>query len=991
MEPRAHAASASATPRSAPPGTVHRALDARASSDPDALAILAPDRPPLTTAALAGRIGGIRQALNEEGLGRRDRVAVVAGLGAESAVAVLGVACGACCVPLHPAAGTELDALLSQTRVRAMLAPGEADAVSRAAAERHGLVLLEGVLADGEAARPALSDPDHAGREEPAPPTGGDLALLLRTSGTASRPKLVPVTHHELLARASKAGRLLGVGDGDRCLSPMPLSYAHGLYSGLFMPLLSGGASILPPSFEEESFLRCLEELEPSWYTAGATHHQAILRWLRRRGPRGVRHQLRFARSGAAALSAAALEDLEDRLGVPILETYSASETGIISSNRPAARRGGTVGIPPKGEVAVVDAAGEPSPTGTAGEIVVRGPTVFSGYEDEPQRNAHALRNGWFHTGDLGSLSSDGFLTLLGRIDEIINRGGEKVSPAEIEAALRAHPAVAEALGFPVPHASLGEDVAAAVILEAGAEAGEAELRRHVGERLSRFKVPERIVTVDQIPVGMTGKPLRSGLAEQLGLVPAPGTTDGPPPNPLTGLLIGLWGEALELDAVGPDDDFFALGGDSLSAIELSAAIEAELQTKLELEDLLEAPTPSALAAQLTRAEYLDRRRARSGPREVVGVNTAGANAPLFVVAGRPGYVMRAMLVGRALGADQPVYGLQPPGMDWGARGIRTVREMATHYLTVVRTHGTAGKHRLLGVSFGGLVVHEMARQLERAGEEVEFLGLVDTEPATCQWDGRTHSQPAAVHESDEEVRAEARPGRISESGTRVAAAHVEGRRAHVIDYRIACDLTLFYCAGEGVAAAGDRRRLWAESTRGRFRLLALPGLHAKISEEPQFSALTRALLSCLSGDPPAGLEPAEVFGRSFSLRRQAGAESITSGDGVTFRVEKGAMHGRVRAVRSARGRLMVRGWASDAERRQAGGTIVAFVGGRFAAYSTCGVPSPRLEQRHSAPGLRYAGFRLRLDLPADAIDSDRPRVFALSPDGRATELGFAR
>lgn len=986
---------AEATPDRDPGGTLHALLAARAALDPQAPAILSPGRSELSVGALAQQVDEIRGFLNGHGLGRSDRVAVLAGLGPEAAVATLGVAGCAVCIPINPLATAELEAALIETRAQALVAPTGAHAPARDAAARHGLALFTGTVPPGaEAGRFDLAGGRAAAAARPGPAAEDDVALVLRTAGTTSRPKLVPGTHRQLVARAEKARRLLGIGADDRCLCPMPLCYGHGLYSGLIAPLATGGSTILPRSFDEETFLHCLGRLSPTWYTAGATHQQAILGWLRERAAQIAGHRLRFARSGAASLPRAALDELEGLLGVPVVEGYSASETGMITANPPHGRRkSGTVGISTERDFAVVDERGSVAPPGVSGEVVVRGPTVFSGYEGDTELNRRSFSDAWFRTGDRGVSDEDGYLTLGGRIDEVINRGGEKVSPAEVEGALLEHPEVSEAVVFAVPHGTLNEDVAAAVRLTTGAGADEGDLRRFLAGRLARFKVPRRIVAVPELPSGPTGKPVRADLAERLGLAsePAGGAPDHARPAPLERTLIGLWGEALERDDVGPDDDFFQLGGDSLSGVELLAAIEEELHVGLGLEDLFDAPTARRLARTMLRGSYLDDHAPRSG-RDVIGVNTAGRRPPLFAVAGRPGHALRVLLVGRELGPEQPVYGLQPPGMDWQAAGLRTVPEMAAHYLQLARGVQPRGPYRLLGTSFGGLVVFEMALQLQGAGEEVEFLGLVDTQPASCRWDGRTDVAPSPTPEDDEETPTTpdgVEPGPIVAAGTRVAAAHMDARRSYVIEDRIRGDLTLFYCAGEGVAGS-DRRRLWAEATTGRFRLLALPGLHAGFDREPQFSALSGDLRSCLAGAAPPGLDPAEVFDRAYSLVREPAGEAIRDGDGSLFRVEKGAMRGRVRAIKPVGGKLLVRGWASDPDRRRPAETVVAFLDGRYAGYSTCGVPSERLERRHSAPGLRYAGFRMRLELPTEALQAPRPRVFALAPDGRASELPFA-
>jgi oxalate---CoA ligase len=971
-----------ATLGSEPAQTLPALLGALAETDPEAPAILAPGGERLSATALAGRVADVGALLAERGLGRSDRVAVVAGLGPRDAVGLLGVAGRATCVPVNPAAEAELEPVLRRTAAKALLAPCGASDGHREAAQTLGLELLDGLPAegtptggDGPGRLPGMAQPD-------------DVALILRTSGTTGVPKLVPATHRQLAARASQARTALAIGPGDRCLSPMPLCYGHGIYSGLLFSLLTGGSVILPERPDEDSFLEALETLGPTWYTAGATHHAAILGWLRRRGRLPAGRPLRFARCANASLPRETRDELELLLGAPVIETYGTSETGVITSERPGGRRKpGATGTSPGVELAILGEDGARLAPGESGAIAVRGPTVFDGYEGDPELNRRAFADGWFKTGDAGSVDADGFLTIDGRLDDLINRGGEKVAPAEVEAALEEHPGVAEAVVFAVPHRTLGEDLAAAVRPRAGAEPSENGLRAHLTARLARFKVPRRFVLVETLPLGPTGKPLRSSMAAGLGLTAPAGSRGDGEVDLLERRLGCLWGEALEGAEAGPQQDFFDLGGDSLAAVALLGSIEEELDVALELEDLIEAPTPRGLARRIRRVLGRKGDPRRSG-RSVVGVNTSGDLAPLFAVPGRPGYALRVLLLGRELGTSQPVYGLQPPGMDWPAAGIRALPEMAAHYLERIREIRPHGPYRLLGSSFGGLLAFEMAVQLERAGEEVDFLGMIDTKPAAFAARHRA-LWPARWLRRSRKPRGGEAAGPVVAAGTRTAAVHSEARRSYSISDRIAARITLFVCASEGVPAEGERRHLWAEATAGGLRVIQIPGLHAQFDHEPQFSALRDALRSCLTGgDPPATANLASVLGRSYALERRPDGEAIVDAAGTIYRVGEGQIRGRVSPALRRRGKLLLRGWAGDPERGRAGETVVAFLDGRFAGYSTCGAPTEGVARRLGSPGLRHAGFRLWLKpTTAGTGDGPAPRVFALAPDGRASEL----
>ena len=976
------------TPRTTT-ATVQGALTEWAERDSRAPAILAPGRPALTIGALTDELESMRSVLAARDLGRGDRVAVLARHGPWAAVAILGVSCSATCVPLDPALPeAECAEALIAAGVRALLVPAGSDLPALQAARRLGTPVIE----HPERTVPPAHDLRRADRRHGrGGATADDVALLLRTSGSTARAKLVPSTHRELLARAAKSGRLLGIGEDDRCLNPMPLCYANGSYSGLILPLVAGGSVICPPDADADAFLESLKALRPTWYTAGATHQRAILGWIRRRPDMIDGHSLRFVRSGAAALPPVVMRELEELLGIPVVEAYGASETGVIAANPPYGRRkAGTVGFSLTDDVAVVDERGRGLAPGDAGEVVVRGPTVFAGYESDDGLTRESFHGEWFRTGDLGSLDPDGYLTLLGRASDVINRGGEKVSPAEVESVLLEHPAVVEAVAFAIPHRTLGQDVGAAVVLAGHDPTGEAELRGWVRERLVRHKVPRRVAIATEFPRSPSGKLSRLRAAERFSVPePTPASSDGgAPPTPMEAAILPLWSEALELEEIGLDDDFFDLGGDSLAAVELFAGIDQELQLQLPPEALLEMPTVRQLAAILERTPSLQG-PALSASRDLVGVNTEGSRSPLFGVCGRFGYAVRLLLVGRKLGADQPCYGLQPPGMDWEAAGCRTIPEIASHYLAQVRALQPEGPYRLLGTSFGGLVVYEMALQLRAAGQEVDLLVLVDTSPTRCSW-----AEEAGGHRSVGPVEGEvltSRPSaglhKVHSRAMRVADTHVQAREAYVMDEPFDGELTYFYCQGTLVPALGDRRRLWESATTGSFSLLPLPGRHGRFDREPQFSALVAGLRARLSGRPPPSDDSARIFERSYRLDSDGRDEVIEDEGGARFRVRPGSIRGQARVRADRWGDTRVRGWAADGDGRPPA-AIAVFLDGSYVGYGGCGEPGPTEEKRREERP--YSGFLLRLAMPCPTPKS-RLRVFALADDGRASELGRGR
>jgi len=353
------------------------------------------------------------------------------------------------------------------------------------------------------------------------PAERSDVALVLHTSGTTSRPKIVPLTQENVCASAMHIAASLALTPADRCLNIMPLFHIHGLVAAVLSSLAAGASVACTPGFNALQFFALLGELSPTWYTAVPTMHQAIAGRAARHREVIAAHPLRLIRSSSAPLPPQVMAALEEVFGVPVIEAYGMTEAAHqMASNPlpPRARKPGSVGVAAGPEIAIMDESGRLLPAGQAGEVVIRGPNVTSGYRDNPQANATAFTNGWLRTGDQGVFDGEGYLWLTGRLKEIINRGGEKISPREVDDVLMDHPAVAEVVAFALPHDKLGEDVAAAVVLKDGASVSERELQKFAGERLAAMKVPRKILFLDEIPKGTTGKLQRIGLAQRLGL-----------------------------------------------------------------------------------------------------------------------------------------------------------------------------------------------------------------------------------------------------------------------------------------------------------------------------------------------------------------------------------------------------------------------------------------------------------------------------------------
>ncbi len=575
-------------------------LRRQAEVRPDSVAVLSPDGPELSYADLWRRVGAIAGAINGMGLRGGDRVAIVLPNGPDAALAFLGVSAAATAAPLNPAYRvSEFEFFLSDLGAKALVA-AEGDHACRESARALGVPVLEW----SDLARSLT----FAG---PIERTSSDEAVVLHTSGTTSRPKLVSLTHANLLQSAYNVAETLGLGPQDRVLNVMPLFHIHGLVAALLASLTAGGSIVATGGMDSNRFFDWMGTFRPTWYTAVPTMHQAVLAAARAAGSTAVETTLRLIRSSSSALAPAVMSELENAFGVPVIEAYGMTEAAHqMASNPlpPRARRPGSVGLAAGPEIAIMDASGGLMGSGNQGEVVIRGVNVTAGYDKNDDANRKAFTNGWFRTGDQGYLDENGYLFLTGRLKEIINRGGEKISPKEIDECLLEHPSVAQAIAFAMPHTTLGQDVAAAVVLRDGEKAASSELRQFAATRLAPFKVPNRIVIVKEIPKGPTGKLQRIGLAEKLGLLGRDATCAKPaapyaaPRTPLEENLVQIWSGMLGFHdgrKVGVHDDFNQLGGDSLMAATLLAQVGAAFNVDAEVLIFDEFPTVAAMAERL--------------------------------------------------------------------------------------------------------------------------------------------------------------------------------------------------------------------------------------------------------------------------------------------------------------------------------------------------------------------------------------------------------
>ncbi|HXW49631.1 MAG TPA: AMP-binding protein [Xanthobacteraceae bacterium] len=594
-------------------------LDHYGRASPDRDAISGPGSASMTYEVLRAYAKDTIRALRSVGIGQSDRVAVALPDGPETAAAIISVAAGAVCAPLNPSfTADEWRRYLAELRAAALLTHPAVGSASRTAASGLGIPVLDlmpqpGAFTVTGPARPRIKDDNYA--------TADGDALILLTSGTTSRPKTIPLTHASVCRSAYNVGAAIELKSRDRLLSVLPLFHGHGLISGVIAALAAGSSVVCTAGFDAEVFLDWLTKFQPTWYTAVPAIHRAVLSAAESDEKRARRSSLRLIRSASSTLPAKLLSKLETMFDVPVIDTFGMTEAATqVAANPLDRRKPGSVGRAAGAEITILDAAGRRLSAGKHGEIALRGPTITRGYDNDAVATREVFRNGWFRTGDLGYLDDEGYLFLVGRLKEVINRGGQKIAPGEVEEALLSHPDVVEAAVFAVPHVRLGADVAAAVVLSANAAASASTLRNFLRKRLASFKVPGLVRIVPHIPKGAGGKIKRAELAAALSLTePDAGMRQSrksaAPRSELERQTAKIWADLLDIDEVGVAQDVFALGVDSITLTQMISRLRQRFDVDLVFKDIFEAPTVASLAARIHKLKKisnpgsLDRRR----------------------------------------------------------------------------------------------------------------------------------------------------------------------------------------------------------------------------------------------------------------------------------------------------------------------------------------------------------------------------------------------
>jgi acyl-CoA synthetase (AMP-forming)/AMP-acid ligase II/acyl carrier protein len=719
-------------------------LRARAKSQPDAIAILHFDDHARSYAALLKRVETLAMHLIT-GRTDRPRFAIVMPNGGAFSETLLAVTVVGVALPFNPSYTLfEFESYFVQTEVDFLVTMSGFAPVARQTADRLGLHIIDVDVLSPDAPTVALS-----------PPAPNDVAMVLLTSGSTGHAKRVPLTHSNVCTGARDVSISLHLTPEDRCLSMWELFHVGGLVDLLLAPLHSGGTVIATPGFDARMFFDLMVQRKPTWYQAVPTALAELALVAPRVGyVADGASDLRFVRSVAAALSPNLMAEIKSLFHVPVLTTFGMTEASplITSTDFDAAEQvEGSVGRSCGTDIGIFDGHWQRQGIDVEGEVAIRGANVFSGYEADTLTNATAFRDGWFRTGDLGRIDQQGRLFLTGRIKELVNRGGEKVNLREVDDAILLQPGVFQAAAFPVPHRTLGEDVAAAVVLRQGVAVSETELRNGVATILAPFKVPRQIIFVQTLPKNAVGKIDRRQLAADA-LMKAREHAyqeNKAQTSELESLIAAIWARELGLPSVATLDDFNALGGDSLASLRVLLAVEAGTGLVLPNDTASQLSTVHAMAKLLvskgrernsmtgTVVDSVTETELRVIQAVVamgeVPVNREGslfkvANpeaklVPLIWFFNRPAKEMTAL--SESFPTNRPLYGGFSGGKIFDMSEF-TMERLAKLYVAELEVLFPEGDFILGGNCKGARMAWEVARQLKQKGRIIKKLCLLE-------------------------------------------------------------------------------------------------------------------------------------------------------------------------------------------------------------------------------------------------------------------------
>ena len=714
-----------------------------ANNNAKAIAIRSIDsRPPLTYQALLQQTKNAGELLLSLGLKPGDIVAIALDNSADFLTGILSVASVATAFPLIPnQPKTEFVRYFELLDIKAVIVRGGSNSAICSVANLANIPILELI---SDSTTPAgqfrlninhLTAKSLAAPEKISPKLNDD-AILVGTSGSTGKPKVISFTHKSFFATIDYAANWMELTKSDRSLVLTPLAMLHALARSSCPLLLKGGEVICTSGYDPTKILDWIDEYQPSFFTGVPSMYRSLLQRIESTGWTFQNKNLRFLATGSDKIDETEIEAVEKAFNVPLMQFYGMSEVSplpVVSPFPPAIRPNGALGkFNPAWQVACVNEGGEHLPIGTEGEIVIRGGYInrFVGIASNLENKN--VRNGWFHTGDLGYLDEAGWFYYIGRVDNRINRGGKKVYAGDIEAIFLTHPEIKEAVVFGIPDNIYGETIGAVVVLEEDATATSESLRQFLAKHLVNFKIPDTILIVDTLPLNPFGKVKRKTLAAHYNLQniseqklsqsrKITRTEYIAPQTETERKLAAIWLDILKLPQVSIDDNFFELGGHSLLIIEMFARIESQLKRELPANILFDAPTIRQLAQFLNRLDD-------SQPWDcLIQLKSGGDKPGLFLVHDADGDVMLYLNLARHLHRERPVYGFRPYGkegfpiLDW------TIEQIANRYLERILTVQPEGPYCLGGFCDGGIFAYEVARQLQTKGHQVGFIALFDT------------------------------------------------------------------------------------------------------------------------------------------------------------------------------------------------------------------------------------------------------------------------
>ena len=735
------------------PEHLGRIVNAQATLNPDNEALISPGLEPLTFGQLQQLIDSTGNQLREFGVKPWHRVGVV--LPNSSAMAALSLCLMNCCslVPLNPGySQREFEYFYSQIGVDILISRADDQLACVVTAAKQQILVIDFRPSERESGQFLLKFPatkpspgSHSGENEASYP------LILHTSGSTANPKIVPLSHANILASVDNLVASLQLSDKDRCLNMMPLFHVGALVDLLLSPLSAGGSVVVTEKISGADFLDCLQSYQPSWYQAVPTMLKDVVTTIKSRPDLlPEKMPLRLVRSVSSALPNRLLHEVESLLDSVVIEIYGMTETsGLICSNplESGRQKQGSVGTPQGCLVKIVTSSGKPVKTGQRGEIIIKGDGVMLAYENKTDNRHNDFIDGYFRSGDEGYFDDEGYLYLTGRIKEIINRGGEKISPLEIDRVAESYPGVQAAAAFAIAHPTLGEEIGLAIVKDSHAGFNESEFFNFLESSLSAHKLPRRIYYPDMLPRAAGGKLKRYEIGKRLieQENENPRQTWIKPETPVAIYLAKLWSHILEVENIGVQDNFFDLGGDSLSA----AAFIGELKQQypdLDASALYENKTIQDLENYLLGLSAVGGPDLDSAPQEyeftetlksflsawkgvrlspdslLVGTNTEGSRRPLFWCVNAFDHFEQ---LAKRMDSDQPVYGMRSLHRT-DLKSDSTNLSLAHRYLQEIIQIQSKGPYLVGGFCEGGKIAFEIARLLKMRGESIASLILHD-------------------------------------------------------------------------------------------------------------------------------------------------------------------------------------------------------------------------------------------------------------------------